>query len=589
MNFLRSLIAGLALAVLTSGAAQAQCGTTAPANKFCGNDTGASALATWKSIPATALSAIAGGTVLGNPTGVSAVPIATRSPVLGIPGSQAGLLGIAGVTSGTAFLQAQPVAGAGVSLLPTSDGTLVSTASTPLVINPTTGLMTCPTCVTSSGGGAITGTAPIAVSGAGVVSINAPYTTLTASNGGIVYSGATNLAILAGTATARQMLQSGASAAPAWSTATWPATTTINQILYSSAANTVVGLSTANNAVLSTNGSGVPSLSTTLPSGLAATNMALTTPTLTSPTMTDPVLGVATGTSLALGGCTLGANQLCAGSSAFGGAVTITSNAASALAVGANGATNPALLVNASGASSATGLVISSAAAGSAAGITVISSGANEALVINAKGSGTINIGANSTGGVALGAGGGGVTATGAFRAIGTGGSISATSADGSFSAGGNRAFMDITGGNARIGSLNGGGAAVSMGLFVNNTAAVQFSTAGLPTSGTAVSSTGGFPVNIASGTSALGTGAISSGTCASVVTTAATNVATTDVLLAGFNGDPTATTGYVPSTAGMLTIIAYPSANNVNFKVCNNTGSSITPGAVTLNWRVVR
>jgi hypothetical protein len=26
-----------------------------------------------------------------------------------------------------------------------------------------------------------------------------------------------------------------------------------------------------------------------------------------------------------------------------------------------------------------------------------------------------------------------------------------------------------------------------------------------------------------------------------------------------------------------------------VNFKVCNNTGTSITPGAITLNWRVVR
>lgn len=93
----------------------------------------------------------------------------------------------------------------------------------------------------------------------------------------------------------------------------------------------------------------------------------------------------------------------------------------------------------------------------------------------------------------------------------------------------------------------------------------------------------------IASGTSALGTGAISSATCATVVTTSATGVATTDVVSASFNGDPTAVTGYVPLTAGMLTIIGYPTANNVNFKVCNNTSSSITPGAITLNWRVVR
>lgn len=47
---------------------------------------------------------------------------------------------------------------------------------------------------------------------------------LTASNGGIVYSTASAMAILAGTATAGQMLRSGASGAPSWSTATYPAT-----------------------------------------------------------------------------------------------------------------------------------------------------------------------------------------------------------------------------------------------------------------------------------------------------------------------------------------------------------------------------
>jgi hypothetical protein len=93
----------------------------------------------------------------------------------------------------------------------------------------------------------------------------------------------------------------------------------------------------------------------------------------------------------------------------------------------------------------------------------------------------------------------------------------------------------------------------------------------------------------IASGTSALGTGAITSATCATVVTTSAPGVATTDVVLGAFNGDPTAVTGYIPATAGMLTIVGYPTANNVNWKVCNNTSSSVTPGAITLNWRVVR
>lgn len=90
---------------------------------------------------------------------------------------------------------------------------------------------------------------------------------LVASTGGIVYSGAGAMAILSGTATARQMLQSGASAAPAWSTTTWPATTTINRILYSSAANTISDLATANSGVLVTSSAGVPSIAGPMTNG----------------------------------------------------------------------------------------------------------------------------------------------------------------------------------------------------------------------------------------------------------------------------------------------------------------------------------
>lgn len=106
---------------------------------------------------------------------------------------------------------------------------------------------------------------------------------------------------------------------------------------------------------------------------------------------------------------------------------------------------------------------------------------------------------------------------------------------------------------------------------------------------GANLSAAGGLASTIASGTAALGTGAISSATCATVVTVAAANVATTDVIMDSFNGDPTAVTGYAPVTTGMLTIIEYPTSGNVNFKVCNQTSASITPGAITLNWRVVR
>lgn len=89
-----------------------------------------------------------------------------------------------------------------------------------------------------------------------------------ASNGGIVWSNATQMQILAGTATARQMLQSGSSATPAWSTATWPATTTQYGILYSSGTNIVGQITTGNNGTLVTDNTGIPTISQTLPNAV---------------------------------------------------------------------------------------------------------------------------------------------------------------------------------------------------------------------------------------------------------------------------------------------------------------------------------
>jgi hypothetical protein len=106
---------------------------------------------------------------------------------------------------------------------------------------------------------------------------------------------------------------------------------------------------------------------------------------------------------------------------------------------------------------------------------------------------------------------------------------------------------------------------------------------------GNNVGSAGAVDTVIATGTATLGTSAISSGTCTTVVTVAGSVIATTDVMDWGFNGDPTGVTGYAPSSNGMLTIIAYPTSGNINFKVCNNTAYSITPGAITLNWKVRR
>lgn len=74
------------------------------------------------------------------------------------------------------------------------------------------------------------------------------------------------------------------------------------------------------------------------------------------------------------------------------GALTVNKASATAFQVGANGGTNPVFLVNSNTASVATGVSITGAAAGAGVAEQVISSGTNEALTIDAKGTGAIGI-----------------------------------------------------------------------------------------------------------------------------------------------------------------------------------------------------
>lgn len=88
---------------------------------------------------------------------------------------------------------------------------------------------------------------------------------LTASDGGIVYSTGSALAILGNTPTANQILLSGSSTEPTWSSATYPSSTTAQQLLYSSATNVIGGLTTIASATLVSSSGGVLSFSQTLP------------------------------------------------------------------------------------------------------------------------------------------------------------------------------------------------------------------------------------------------------------------------------------------------------------------------------------
>lgn len=90
----------------------------------------------------------------------------------------------------------------------------------------------------------------------------------------------------------------------------------------------------------------------------------------------------------------------------------------------------------------------------------------------------------------------------------------------------------------------------------------------------------------IASGTATLGVAEIASAACATAVTVEATGVLTTDTIGWSFNADVAASASFVPAAN---IVIAYPTADNVNFRVCNETAGAYTPPAGTLNWQVLR
>lgn len=100
--------------------------------------------------------------------------------------------------------------------------------------------------------------------GAGSITTTATGSTVTTQLTGLtnhavlVGAGTTTITKVGATANTGAVLQNNSGADPSYSTATYPSTTTVNQILYSSATNVVSGLATANNGVLTTGTSGTP-------------------------------------------------------------------------------------------------------------------------------------------------------------------------------------------------------------------------------------------------------------------------------------------------------------------------------------------
>jgi hypothetical protein len=189
--------------------------------------------------------------------------------------------------------------------------------------------------------------------------------------------------------------------------------------------------------------------------------------------------------------------------SAITGTLTGTSTSAAALAVGANGATNPVLSVNANTASVATGITVIGAAAAAGVNLAAISSGTNENLTINAKGSGTITLNPVGTGNVVSSrafVGSLGITSIGDTAGVGYG-----TGAGGTVTQSTNKS-TGVT--------LN----KVTGTVTMNNAALAAATTVGFVLTNSAIAATDLVIVNIKSGATAnsysVTVGAVSAGSC---------------------------------------------------------------------------
>lgn len=79
-----------------------------------------------------------------------------------------------------------------------------------------------------------------------------------------------------------------------------------------------------------------------------------------------------------------------------------------------------------------------------------------------------------------------------------------------------------------------------------------------------------------------LPTSTLTANTCSTPATATMTGLATTSVFDTAFATNPNAVNGW--GSAGGLVFTAWPTANTLNWSVCNTTTGSITPGAMSLN-----
>jgi hypothetical protein len=347
-------------------------------------------------------SAGAGAPTWTTPTTGTVTSVTASSPLASSGGATPNLtLGTVPVANGGTNATATPTAGAiaygtgsayAFSLAGTTGQVLTSNgASAPTWAAAATGTVTS---VAQSFTGGL-----ISVAGSPITSSGTLALTVAGTSGGVPYfsSGTSWASTAAGTT--GQFLKSNGSGAPTWADAYGPVytkttfTATAGQTTFT-VAYTVGYIDVYLNGVKLTTSEYTATNGTSVVLGTAAAlNDVVETIAWTVWSATNTAIGVGTGTSLALNGATLGSNAL-----AVAGTETITSASANAFAVGRQGTTNPVLNVDASTASVVTGLNLKGAAAAGGMAMSVTSSGTNENLTFDAKGTGTITLNGTATG-----------------------------------------------------------------------------------------------------------------------------------------------------------------------------------------------
>jgi hypothetical protein len=133
--------------------------------------------------------------------------------------------------------------------------------------------------------------------------------------------------------------------------------------------------------------------------------------------------------------------------------------------------------------------------------------------------------------------------------------------------------------------------------IYDNGADAIGAAFASAPTNGDCVKASvssgnvlladgGGLVCGIQNTTTTNPTTAVGGNSCsASATTVTMTGVTSTMTFQFTPNADITASVGW--GSTGGLVIVAWPTANTLNYKICNQTATSITPGAVTWNVSV--